>query len=193
MKLETRKSQDCAESSAQTSVQDIVTPRLELISITPEMLRADATKSAAFSQLINAEVPADWPPDGWDEDAYHYLLTRMDKYPQYPGWSRYIAVKHGEGGRRILAGGCGLLDPVELNDDPEIGYGLLPAYQRRGLATEAVDALVNWIFEHPHVKSIHAQTLPHLQGSIRVLVKNGFAPAGEGREEGAILFRKFRE
>jgi RimJ/RimL family protein N-acetyltransferase len=178
---------------ADFSTQDILTERLALVAVTPEMLRADFSKSPEFSRLIHAEVPSTWPSDGWDEDAYNYLLTRLEQYPNYRGWSRYIMVKADQAGGRTLAGGCGLLGPIELTDDPEIGYGLLSEFQRQGLATEAVDALTSWIFEHPHVKSVNAQTFPDHATSLRVLAKSGFQPAGAGREEGTILFRRFRE
>jgi RimJ/RimL family protein N-acetyltransferase len=184
-----------AESSAQDSAPNIQTDRLELIAITPSMLRADFTKSPEFSQLTHAEVPDDWPAEGWDKDAYDYLFARMEKYPDYRGWSRYIGVKVRNRGRVTLAGACGLTEPIELTGDPEIGYGLLPAFQHQGYATEAVAALVAWIFEHPHVHSVNAQTFPGLQASIRVLVKNGFqfAGRGPGPEEGTVLYRKWRE
>jgi RimJ/RimL family protein N-acetyltransferase len=180
-----------------TSLQNLFTPdilneRLALVAVTPEMLRADFAKSPQFSQLIDAEVPATWPSDGWDEDAYNYLLTRMEKYPDSRGWSRYIVIKPAEGGRRTLVGGCGLLGPIELTDDPEIGYGLLSEFQCQGYATEAVAALVGWIFQHPHVRSVNAQTFPDHKSSLRVLSKLEFQPAGPGPEEGTVLFRKFR-
>jgi ribosomal-protein-alanine N-acetyltransferase len=183
-----------AGSSAQHPVPDIVTDRLELIAITPAMLRADFTRSPEFSQLTLSNVPVNWPAEGWDEDAYNYLFTRMEKYASSRGWSRYIAVKASNGGRRTLAGACGLTEPIELTDDPEIGYGLLPAFQRQGYATEAVAALVAWIFEHPHIRSVNAQTFPGLQASLRVLAKNSFqyAGPGPGPEEGTVLFRRWR-
>jgi ribosomal-protein-alanine N-acetyltransferase len=184
-----------ASSKVRDRVPDIVSDRVELISITPEMLRADFAKSPEFSKLIGAEVPAAWPSDGWDEDAYSYLLERMEKYPEYRGWSRYIAVKSSNGVGRILAGGCGLLGPVEQTDDPEIGYGLLNAFQHHGYATEAVAALVGWIFGHAHVKSVNAQTFPDHHASLGVLARCGFAFAGDGPgpEAGTVLYRRWRE
>lgn len=184
-----------ADLSTSNAIPDIVSERLALIAITPGMLRADFAKSPEFSQLINADVPSAWPSDGWDENAYNYLLEKMEKYPNSRDWSRYIAVKAEGGGRRVLAGGCGLLGPIELTDDPEIGYGLLTEFQHRGYATEAVTALVAWIFSHPHIRSVNAQTFPDHQPSLRVLAKSGFqlVGPGPGPDEGTILFRKMRE
>ena len=188
MTLETLKSPIDADCSA----PDILTARLELIAITRAMVCADFARSPEFMELVKAEVPADWPAEGWDEQAYEYVLDKMTKYPDSHGWGRYIALKASDGGRRTLAGTCGATLPIEASDDVEIGYGLLPAYQGRGYATEATAALIAWIFEHPHIRSVKAQTFPHLEASLRVLAKNGFEFAGPGYEEGAILFRKHR-
>jgi [ribosomal protein S5]-alanine N-acetyltransferase len=184
-----------SSASVDDSTPDIVTPRLELIAITRALLCANFARSPEFSQLINADVPAEWPPEGWDTDAFNYVLDKMDRYPNCHGWGRYIAVKASEGGRRILAGTCGATLPIELTDDPEIGYGMLPAYQGCGYATEAATALVSWIFQFPHVRSVNAQTFPHLQPSLRVMEKLGmkFAGPGPGPEEGTVLYRKWRE
>ncbi len=39
----------------------------------------------------------------------------------------------------------------------EIGYGILPQYQGKGYATEAVTAALKWAFEHPEVTAIEAE------------------------------------
>ena len=180
--------------SAPGNTDDILTTRLELIAITPETLQADRTKSPAFSQLIAADVPAEWPPSDWDDHAFDYLNDKFTRYPDSRGWIRYIAVKS-DGNPRLLVGSCGATLPIETSDDIEIGYGLLPSFQRLGYGSEAVAALMEWIFQFPHVRSVNAQTFPHLEPSIRLLTRLGFQPAGPGPgpEEGTILFRKFRE
>jgi [ribosomal protein S5]-alanine N-acetyltransferase len=177
----------------ESSTPDILTPRLELIAITLEMMRAGYAKSPDFAQLVNAELPADWPPGDWDDHAFEYVVDKMTCYPNCHGWGRYIALKPERGGRRILIGTCGATLPIELNDEPEIGYGILPAYQRRGYASEAVAALIAWIFSHPHVRSVNAQTFPHLHGSLGVMARNGLQFVGPGPEEGTVLYRKLRE
>jgi len=186
--------------AVEASTPDIQTPRLELIAITLDMIHAGRAKSPGFARLVNAELPEGWPPGDWDDHAYEYVVDKMTRYPNFHGWGRYIALKptaheSNNGGRRTLIGTCGATLPIELNDDPEIGYGILPAYQRCGYATEAVAALIEWIFSYPHVRSVNAQTFPHLQPSLGVMAKNGlqFAGPGPGPEEGTVLYRKWRE
>jgi RimJ/RimL family protein N-acetyltransferase len=179
--------------AASTSTADIQTPRLQLIAITLEMIHADRARLPGFAKLVDAELPEGWPPEGWDDQAYDYMADKMTRYPDSRGWGRYIALKPENAGRRILIGTCGATLPLELSDDPEIGYGLLPAYQRQGYATEAVAALIAWIFSHPHIRSVHAQTFPRLEASLRVMLKNGMRFAGPGHEEATVLYRKWRE
>ena len=45
----------------EASTPDILTPRLELIAITHEMIRAGFARSPDFAELVNAELPEGWP------------------------------------------------------------------------------------------------------------------------------------
>ncbi len=74
----------------------------------------------------------------------------------------------------------------------EIGYSVLTEAQGLGYATEAVQGLVSWAFEHPEVLRVIAETLPELTPSIRVLEKSGFVSVAEGSEEGLIRFELSR-
>lgn len=66
----------------------------------------------------------------------------------------------------------------------EIGYGISEEFQGKGLATEAVDAAVNWALGQPDVKCVEAETDPDNRASQRVLQKCGFIPTGVIGEEG---------
>jgi RimJ/RimL family protein N-acetyltransferase len=73
----------------------------------------------------------------------------------------------------------------------ELGYTLLAQYQRRGLGTEAIKAMVDWAFAHG-VKCVAAETLPELEASQRLLRKSGFSSSGEGSEPGVLRFTRTR-
>jgi ribosomal-protein-alanine N-acetyltransferase len=61
----------------------------------------------------------------------------------------------------------------------EIAYGLAPAYQGRGYATEAAQELVARTFASGLVRRVIAHTLPEQNASTRVLSRCGFARVGE--------------
>jgi RimJ/RimL family protein N-acetyltransferase len=60
------------------------------------------------------------------------------------GFGLWAAIRRSDG--RFL-GDCGpMLQPVEDQVIPEVGYQIVPAEQGRGYATEAASACVAWVF-----------------------------------------------
>lgn len=73
-----------------------------------------------------------------------------------------------------------------LNDSGsvEIGYGVKPDYEGKGLMTEAVTAMVRWASEQEGVSCVEAETESNNIASQRVLQKVGFLPNGVMGDEG---------
>ena len=63
--------------------------------------------------------------------------------------------------------------------DVEIGYGIYPAFERKGLVTEAVEILCLWALRQKYVRSVKAQTGKENIASQKVLKNNGFVFMGE--------------
>jgi RimJ/RimL family protein N-acetyltransferase len=61
----------------------------------------------------------------------------------------------------------------------EIAYGVSPAEQGKGYATEAARALVSYAFSFGEVRVVRAHTLPESTASKRVLDKCGFRHIGD--------------
>jgi RimJ/RimL family protein N-acetyltransferase len=72
----------------------------------------------------------------------------------------------------------------------EIGYSVVPSWQRRGLATEACRRLIESAWERG-ASAVTAHTFAHLAASLGVLRKLGFEPA-EPDEPGELAFRLLR-
>jgi RimJ/RimL family protein N-acetyltransferase len=177
---------------------DIRTPRLDLIAITPPHLRCEmqggADLAARFGSLVNAEIPAEWPPQDWEPHVLEFVLLQLTARPDTLGWTRFVALRDRESELRTLVGTVGAVPPgTEMSHSAlgeiEVGYGILPAFQRRGFATEALTGMMDWVRSRAKIRTFVAQTFPHLEASIRVLKKTGFELAGDGSEEGTILFR----
>lgn len=64
----------------------------------------------------------------------------------------------------------------------EIAYGICPAYQGQGYATEAVRAAVTYCFADLGVELVTAKAVEPNRGSIRVLEKLGFTREGIRRK-----------
>jgi [ribosomal protein S5]-alanine N-acetyltransferase len=171
----------------------IATPRLELAAATPALLQAELRSAADLGSALGATVPAEWPPELYDRAAIEWTLRRLEAQPDAGAWSMYYIVRHaGDGAARTLIGVCGYKGPP-MDGAVEIGYGILPTYQRQGFATEAVAALLALAFGDPAVRRVTAETYPHLAPSIGVLEKSGFTFAGPGSEEGVVRYELPRE
>ncbi len=79
----------------------------------------------------------------------------------------------------LVIGSAGFKGPPANDGSVEIGYGVVPARERQGFATEATAGLVEFAWSHPAVTTVRAHTLPDGGASMRVLAKCGFIRVGE--------------
>ncbi len=161
------------------------TPELIMIPASARLSRAEAADPRGLGVLLGASVPENWPPVMMlDVIDYHARLLAGD--PSLAGWlSWYWILKNSAAGRPVLIGTGGFHGRPSPDGTVEIGYALLPLYQGRGLAAEAVSALLDWVFTRREVARVIARTYPELIPSIRLLQKMGFRRVA--REPGPTL------
>jgi RimJ/RimL family protein N-acetyltransferase len=92
--------------------------------------------------------------------------------PDWPGRWFQIGIACKGSGR--LIGDIGFVTPAENPADTRIGYTLSPDWQGRGLAREAVAALIAYVFDNYRKRRIIAGTLPDNAPSQRLLLSLGF-------------------
>ena len=170
------------------------TPRLEtrrliLVPATLPMLHAELTRPDEFARLIGAEVASPWPPPLNDEASNRWMIRLLEENPDTAGWGMwYFLLRGGPGGRPLAIGNGGYKGKPTADGTVEIGYSIVEAHQKMGLATEGAHALIDRAFRDPVVTRVIAETLPELNPSIRVLEKNGFVRVEGGSEPGVIRF-----
>tara|TARA_R110002096_G_scaffold148512_5_gene309437 strand:+ start:889 stop:1449 length:561 start_codon:yes stop_codon:yes gene_type:complete len=163
----------------------IQTQRLRLVAMTPGLLRLQTEDRAGFFEALNVAPEFSWPPELVDDSAMQWLRDRLDTDKSQTGWHFWAFIWPGSGGQPDrLVGGGGFKGPPDENGEVEIGYSMLISFREQGLATEAVEGLLDWARQDDRVKRVIAKTLPHLTASRRVLEKTGFSEAGEREEDG---------
>jgi RimJ/RimL family protein N-acetyltransferase len=157
------------------------------VAATLEIVTADLHRRDELPSLLQARIGAGWPPPLVDVAAMQQLKHSLVTNPVPGGWTSWYWILRRP---RTVIGLSGF-KTKPVNGAVEIGYSLVPQLQRRGLAAEAIAAMVAWAFANG-AELVFAETLPELVASQRVLLKNAFRCVGEGSEPGVIRFERRR-
>src|SRR5258708_552630 len=79
----------------------------------------------------------------------------------------------------ILIGMGGFPGPPDSDGVAEIAYGVAPAYQGNGYATEVANALIDFASQDKSVRLLRPHTLVETNASTRVLEKSAFEKISE--------------
>ena len=168
------------------------TTRLELVAATLPMAIAERDDRGSLERDYQIRLALPWPPPLNDEASLAWSISVLREANGATGWGFwYFTIPPTDESEPLLAiGNGGFKGGPDALGTVEIGYSVLEEYQRRGYASEAVEALVAWAFLQRGVRRIVAETYPVLIGSIGVLLKTGFRQVGLGPEEGVIRFER---
>jgi len=168
------------------AVASIFTPRLELVAMRLECLRSELERDGRVGELLGCEVAREWPPEVWEPHVWELLLGQFADRPEEIAWHRYVLLRD----RRVLVGTVNAFRWPEKPYEAEIGYALVPEFWRRGLASEAAEAMVAWVKATGQVSGLFAHTFPEIVASVRILERCGFVLEGPGAEERTVRYRR---
>jgi len=152
-------------------------------------LRSELAKDGRLGTILGAEVPGEWPPEHWEPHVFELLLKMFEGNREQQKLCHYILLPRQDSLPLLIGVVNGFLWP-ERPGEIEIGYSILPPFQRNGYGYEACERYVRYVSETwPH-HGLMAQTYPQLTGSVRILEKLGFQLDGAGHDEGVVVFRR---
>ncbi|TMV17987.1 GNAT family N-acetyltransferase [Paenibacillus thermoaerophilus] len=159
--------------------------------------RSDA--SDLFRYFSLDEVTRYYDLDSFTEirQAEELIYTWSERYAHREGIRWGIVLKPSPG--RVI-GTCGYHNWAKAHRKAEIGFELAPEYWRRGLMTEALEAIVGYGFSRMALNRIEAYIDPDNFASRRLLENAGFSEEGylrdcffeKGRFADAVLFALIR-
>lgn len=126
--------------------------------------------------LLAADTGCTLDPGAVSEASRRAIGVKIEKMhyaaaDQHSWYTYWLLILKDE---RIGVGLAGFKGSPGPAGEVELGYGISPNYQNRGLMTEAVAGLVKWASEHPNCRAVTAETLKSNPASQHVLRKNGF-------------------
>ena len=152
----------------------------------PDQLLALRDGVSEFEERIGVRAGAGLREFFVSDDVSPRWLERLRTAAAPDPWVFGFAVIHRED--QCVIGGASFKGPPDDDGVVEIAYGIVPAYEGQGYATEAASALVTLAVERVDVRMIRAHTMPDGSASMRVLVKTGFQLVGDvvDEEDGAV-------
>ena len=141
--------------------ESVATPRVTLV-----LQSLDAVR--AWIGELPAEVQKELSP---------LWLERLRQATEPSPWICMFNVHRNSDNTEV--GQCGFKGPPDEHGMVEIGYGIADAYQRQGLATDAIAALVQFAQRSGAIVTLRAHTKQENVASQRVLEKNGFQSLGQ--------------
>ena len=123
-----------------------------------------------------------------EEETQEFINRNLKRQQEKPRTEYGFGIIHKHENR--LIGTCGIRGVSELQ--ASIGYILNRGYWGHGYATEAVKALVDYLFSELGVHRVFASCDPSNLGSIRVLEKVGMSLEGRLREN-MIIHGEYRD
>jgi RimJ/RimL family protein N-acetyltransferase len=135
----------------------------------------DAAALAAYRSHPDVARYQSWAAPVSVEDARELIAEFAAGDPHQPGWFQHAIDCEG-----VLIGDVGVnLHENEMQAD--IGFTLVPAYQGRGYATEAVRSVVRYLFAAQGLHRISAECDARNVRSARLLARVGFQEEGRRR------------
>ncbi|HET7584308.1 MAG TPA: GNAT family N-acetyltransferase [Gemmatimonadaceae bacterium] len=153
------------------------TDDLLLVPYTPAQLVALIDEPAQFEQLSGFSAAEGLRSFIVSDEVSPHFLERLRALSAPDPWLLGFVVVHREA--RCAIGNAGFTGPPDRSGSVEIGYGIVPAFEGRGYATQAARALTRFAFDDARVDVVRAHTLPQLNASTHVLAKCGYAFVGE--------------
>ena len=162
-------------------MDSIHSPRLELIALSPDFLSASLRDDLeAASRIIGFSVPPDWLETKW------LMELRLAKIRANPALEPWLLRAIGLRETRTMIGFIGFhtlpgpeyLNPYAPPGSVEFGYTIFPAYRKKGYASEAAQALMDWAAREHGVRRFVVSISPANEPSMRLARKFGFRKVG---------------
>lgn len=157
----------------------IETPRLVLRPVDAVLARALHGDRAQAGHLAGAILHRDFP----DADLGSMLPDHAEELAVVSGWKPWGLWLVIYRPVRMVVGAVGFQGPADATGVVSIGYAIVAAHRRRGLATEATAALIDRAFGEPRIGCVQATCSADNAPSIKLLCKLGFALQGAAEVE----------
>lgn len=150
---------------------------------TRELGEAAVTDRDAFERLLGAVVTDEWPPEVL-ADVEAMFAARLVEAPEKAGWFGWYAIATSRElvVQDTLVASVGCMPP-DAEGTVMFGYSVLPAFEGRGIGSEAAVAFVGWLEAQEGVKLLRADCFEGNTASWKIILKCGLKQVGRSPDD----------
>lgn len=148
-------------------------------------LGPEAITALAAGDLTSAQRHAPIPLSAWlvSETSRHvwgYRAVQAVESPEDLPWITGVLWDEDE---QVAVGQSGFHAAPDTDGMVEVGYGVDPAYRRRGYARAALELAIEHARSSPDVQTLRATVSPDNEASLALIAQYPFEPNGEQWDE----------
>jgi RimJ/RimL family protein N-acetyltransferase len=159
----------------------IETERLLLVVLVAEDIEALIAGDLERASLLSGFTFLPEDPKLGSDLSWHLGALRADDNQRL--WRIRVIVERCS---NTVVGSINLKGPPDADGDVEIGWGLIEKVRRKGYATEASAAVINWVSQQPGVCSISATIPDDNYPSQRLAARLGLTRTDESRRNRSL-------
>ncbi len=153
-------------------------PSIELAILSDHVLEALIAGSIErASDAFGRSLPEFLLEDTW---LWNYRLAQLRDDPSTGPWLVRVVIDTATGD---IVGHAGFHGPPDERGMVEVGYSTNLNYRRRGFATAALGALIDFAAADPTAHIVRASVSPENRASLNTISAYGFTYAGEQEDE----------
>lgn len=165
----------------------IFTSRLILIPFTIKICTDVLDNNFKIIEDLGLKRGKNWP-DTETLETLPKIISNLSKVFLPTGFESWMIIKKDT---NEIIGDIGFKGLNKLNNNCDLGYGIVKSERRKGYAEEAAKSLINWVLNNDSSITITASTLIDNEESIRLLQKLNFIEVI--RDENLIYWKLLNE
>ena len=148
----------------------ILTNRLILIPFTIKICNDILNNNFETIECLGLKRGKNWP-DSDTLETLPKIISNLSKVFLPTGFESWMIIKKET---NEIIGDIGFKGLNKLNNNCDLGYGIIESERRKGYAEEAAKSLINWVLNNDSSITITASTLIDNENSIKLLQKLNF-------------------
>jgi RimJ/RimL family protein N-acetyltransferase len=155
-------------------------PRVRIVRLSPDAIAALAEGDLATADALSPVTLSAWLVS---EGMVRTWLYRSQQAVESPEDLPWITGVLWDDDAQVAVGGSGFHGAPDADGMVEVGYGVDPAYRRRGYARAALELAIEHARSEPSVHTLRATISPDNEASLALIKQYPFVENGEQWDE----------